>query len=208
MEILKIALIVLLPFYGAFISRWHGGGFIAGSPKAVKNTLWALPFALISFFAVFQEASLIVSIIAGATALGLCFVGKTLGHGGGIDMGHNPKEPGAGREPEKLEYLILWAHGKIPQYWYDAALLSICGLAAVSGAVLAFAFVNPLAAGIVVLGGLAKAPAYMIGWAMDPEDLAEFELSDFNEPTEIGEFLTGFFAYAGLAIAFAMTFSA
>lgn len=203
---IELFLIISLPFYGAFISRWHGGGFIAGSPKAVKNALWALPFAAASGWALREDADLIIPISLAILAFALSFLGKTTGHGGGMDLGHNPKEPGAGREPEKLEYLILWAHGKISQYWYDAALLCLSGLAAVSGAVLGFAFVNPLAAGIIALGGLAKAPAYMIGWGVDPEDLAEFELSDFNEPTEIGEFMTGFFAYAGLSIALAMTF--
>jgi hypothetical protein len=188
--------VIVFALLGGALSRWHGGGFVGGSPKMLKNFLWALPLAIGSYIA---TQSWMLSLIA----LVLCMFGKATGHGGGIDLGRNPKEPGAGRSPEKLEYLILWLHGRMPRYWYDALLLAIVGIAAVSGAILAMAFVNPVAALFVAIGGAMKGLAYMIGWEFE-KLLVTVEPDDFNEPTELGEFLAGFFAYLAFALAFVM----
>ena len=194
-------LLLLLPILGAFLSRLHGGGFISGVNKSLKNILWALPFGLLSIYAVFTATDNIYMIISSfIISMGLCVVGKATGHGGGMDLAHSPKEPYNGRDPEKLEYLILWLHGRINQYWYDALILAIVGFVSVSGAVLVLSFVNPLAAIVVALGGVLKALSYIIGWAVFM--VVDFSCTDdLNEETEIGEVLTGFFAYAGLAIA-------
>jgi hypothetical protein len=187
---------IVFSLLGGALSRWHGGGFVGGSPKMLKNFLWALPLAIGSYIATHGW-------LLAALALGLCMIGKATGHGGGIDLAHNPKEPGAGRSPEKLEYLILWLHGRMPQYWYDALLLAISGIAAVSGAVVAIAHVSIPAALIVAIGGALKGLAYMIGWEFE-KLLVTVEQDDFNEPTELGEFLAGFFAYLAFALAFVM----
>lgn len=192
---------LLLPFLGGFISRWHGGGFVSGSPKILKNAIWAVAFASSSIYALSLNTNLLAAILIGAIAGGVCLLGKASGHGGGMDLAHNSKEPGKGRKPEKVEYLILWLHGKINQYTYDAILLAMSGLFAVLGAVIAIGYYSPIAGIILALGGLSKSAAYMIGWGIDSEDLMEFGGKNFNEPTEIGEFLTGFFAFFGLSIA-------
>lgn len=195
-------LVIAAAFYGGILSRWHGGGFISGSPKVLKNALWAFPFAAVSFLAL-DHAGVDgwPLYAAAAVSFALCLFGKATGHGGGMDLAHSPKEPGGtpSRNPEKLERLILWLHGKMPQYWYDFLLLVIIGLFSTSGAALALGYVNPLAGLIVAAGGALKAVAYAIGWKFD-NMLGDFP-KDFDEPTEIGEFLTGAFAFAGLAIA-------
>lgn len=194
MFILFATMLLVLIVYGTFVSRWHGGGFIPGSPKIIKNFLWAAPMAAVAFYAT-------SNYWVYALALALCMIGKGTGHGGGMDLAHSPKEPGGNpsRSPEKLEHLILWLHGKIPQYWYDALLLVIVGLAAVSGAALAVGSVNLYAGLTIALGGALKAPAYMIGWKLFPSKRGSVE--EFDEATEVGEGLTGFFAYTGIALA-------
>jgi len=175
------------------MSRWHGGGFINGSPKALKTFLWSVPFAAAGVWA--------SGWVMGLVALALCMAGKATGHGGGMDLAHSPKEPGAAREPEKLEYLILWAHPYIPRYLYDAILLALVGFAAVSGGAVAVGWTDPLAGLLIAAGGLLKPVAYMVGWAVYPKGQGKGP-PDLNEATEIGEFITGVFAYGGLGCAY------
>lgn len=193
-------LILISGLIGGLISRWHGGGFNLKSSKTLKNIVWAAPFALCSVFPLLQYTNIFVAGLIEAMTLLLCLSGKATGHGGGMDLGHSTKEPYAGRKPEKLEYLILWLHGKISQYHYDAILLAIIGFAAVSGGVLVFGYLNIWAGFIIAVGGLLKSFSYMIGWALSDDDL-EVMPNDLREPTAVGEFLTGFFAYSSLAIA-------
>lgn len=198
----KVGFTAFMAVVGAVISRWHGGGFVGGSPKMLKNFLWALPFGVISFAAYFHD-NLLKAITIGVISLAVCMLGKTTGHGGGMDLGHNPKEAGDGREPEKVEYLILWIRKAFHvkrSYWYDALLLALVGLFAVAGAAIAVGWTNPLAGIIIALGGVLKAPAYMIGWAIFPDGQGDGP-KDLDEATAIGEFLTGFFAFLALAIA-------
>lgn len=223
MELLYIFSFALL---GAIISRWHGGGFVGGSPKLLKNVIWAVPFG--AFAAVvfdsknriitdwlqetFERLSYIdfeiIDTVVLASAVALCFIlcvlGKTTGHGGGMDLAHSDKEPGGNpsRSPEKLEHLILWLHGKIPQYWYDFLLLAIVGMAATSGGIFAAAFFGAVPAIVVATGGAMKAVAYAVGWKWFNPKRGPYDQID--EATEVGEFLTGFFAYAALAAAVAI----
>ena len=219
----KVIGICAIAAIGAALSRWHGGGFIGGSPKILKSFLWSLPFAGVTCVTWwinrsditdwlqshihrlsyhpfdFELLDIWVPVIASVIVLLNCMVFKNTGHGGGMDLAHNDKEPGAGRDPEKLEYLILWAHGKVSQYWYDVLLLLIIGLFSVAGAALAVGWVNQLAGAIIALGGLGKPAGYMIGWAVYPTGKGR-GLKELNEATEIGEALTGLFAYLALAV--------
>lgn len=118
-----------LAIFGTFVSRWHGGGFVGGSPKQLKNFLWSLPFSFGVLAAWFtDERSWLAIVVASIATLAWCMVMKSTGHGGGIDLAESEKEPGQGRTVEKLEYLILWLHDKIDRYWYDFLMLTIIGL--------------------------------------------------------------------------------
>jgi len=223
----KVGFVAGLALLGTVLSRWHGGGFIGGSPKILKNFLWSVPFALAAGAAWMHERSqavnwtwwlkdhlpaiqaldfetilLCICIAVALLALCLCMVGKSSGHGGGIDDGRSDKEPGAGRDPEKVEYLILWLrplfHGKHSR-WYDRLILALSGLFAVSGAVIAIAMINPLAALPIAIGGAFKAIGYVIGWNVFPDGNGSGP-KDFDEATKIGEGLAGLFAFTGLAI--------
>lgn len=186
---------------GAFMSRWHGGGFISGSPKILKAFLWSFPFAAASVLAHWGIVWWALALV-GVTVLAACMVFKNTGHGGGMDLAHSEKEPDAGREPEKLEYLILWLHGKMPQYWYDALLLCIIGTASTLLPAIVIGIVNPLAGVIVLAGGMFGKPVgYMIGHGLKDAGLLEGMPYDINHATAVGELLTGVFAYSCLAIA-------
>lgn len=199
----KVIAVILTAVIGGFMSRWHGGGFIKGSPKLLKAFLWSLPFALASGAAFYlDDHSWTVTGIVTALVLAGCMVFKNTGHGGGMDLAHNSKEPDAGREPEKLEYLILWLHGKMPQYWYDALLLCIIGTASTLLPAIVIGIVNPLAGVIVLAGGMFGKPVgYMIGHGLKDAGLLEGLPYDINHATAVGELLTGVFAYSCLAIA-------
>jgi hypothetical protein len=191
-----IVFIVLFGLIGGLLSRWHGGGFLSGSPKTLKNILWALPFGLCSLSAVLPYTTNLVSVLIATTALCLCVAGKATGHG----RVWNPYSPlDETKKPEKLEHLIMPLRKILPAFWYKFIAMALIGFSACSGAVFAFGYVNVWSGCLVAIGGLLKAVAYVFGRKF------QFIFSDFgdelDEPTEIGEFLTGFFAYTFLALA-------
>lgn len=199
----KVAAVIITAAIGGFLSRWHGGGFIKGSPKILKAFSWSLPFALASAAAFYlDDHSWTVTGIVSALVLAGCMVFKNTGHGGGMDLAESDKEPGNGREPEKLEYLILWLHGRMPQYWYDALLLCIIGTASTLLPAIVIGLVNPWAGLVVAAGGtIGKPLGYMTGHALKDAGLLDGLPYDFNHATAVGELLTGVAAYSCLAIA-------
>lgn len=227
----KAAGVAVAAIIGAFLSRWHGGGFISGSPKLLKAFLWSAPFSAATWLAFFlnrrditdwlQEhihrlsyhpfdfelLDIWVPIIAAIIVLLGCMVFKNTGHGGGMDLAHSEKEPGGtpSRTPEKLEYLILLLHDKMPRYWYDFLLLAIIGFFSTLFPAIAFGVVDILAGMILLAGGaFGKPVGYAIGWALHDAGLVQKLPDDLDEGTAVGEALTGFFAFGSLAIATVM----
>jgi len=210
----KAAAFGLTAVIGALLSRWHGGGFISGSPKLLKAFLWSAPFAGATFAAwkhdhhgqgLALDFEFVHTMICAGVALIVllaCMVFKNTGHGGGMDLAHSKKEPGAGRTPEKLEYLILWLHKLMPRYRYDLLLLAIIGGFSTLFPAIAFGFVDILAAIPILAGGLIGKPlGYAIGWKLHDIGIVEKLPDELDEATEVGEFLTGLFAFGGLALA-------
>lgn len=175
---------------GLWVSRWHGGGWGIPAPRWVKNAVWSLPFALVGVYC----AGWLVGLAAG----GLCLAGKATGHGRGQSL----KEPLTGK-PEFLEYLVLPLWPYLSTYWYKVCILSVIGLAAVSGGVLAFAWGGFYwSAAIAAVGGLLGKPAaYMLGWKVYPHQNGA-GIINLNQATQIGEAGTGFCADLALSIAF------
>ena len=169
-------LVILCGIIGAFLSRWHGGGFFK-SPKVLKNLFWAIPFALVSILA-FHGSPLWVQITVAVISLALSIAGKAMGHGRGFRL-HEPMKLGS--EPEVIEAIIP---DKLPLYWYKVAIMSLTGFCAVSGAVLPVLAVNPKAAVIIALGGLFKGVNAMV----------------FDKHTELRELADGYMAYVSLAV--------
>lgn len=205
MKKLRLLLIPILALGGGVLSRWHGGGFVGGSPKLLKAFLWSLPMAILAAGAwVYDDRGWKAAAIVGVLVLLWSMVFKNTGHGGGMDLAHSLKEPDGktpetSRDPEKLEYFILWLHGKMPQFWYDFLLLAIIGFFSTLGASIAFGMINPWAALPAILGGVVgKSMGYLIGWMIYPDVSSEQTDGNFDEATEIGEALTGVWAYCGL----------
>lgn len=180
----KALIVIAASLIGGFISRWHGGGFLGGA-KVWKNIAWALPFAIVTGIAYYPRFLLWITIAAAIVCFAACLAGKATGHGGFMDLASWIGK----RTQEALEWIIAPLKKHIPEYWYDALGLVVVGFAAVSGAVVTIAFISPLAAAIIALGGIMKAPSYIIGKKF------------FKQFTVFGELFTGVFAYGCLACA-------
>lgn len=187
---------------GGWLSRMCGGG-PPKLPWGLDQWIYGLPYALIALPVTATIGALVgleekdrkymwATILlpyAGAV------VGKRTGHGGGIDMGTWTGE----RDDEALEFLIKPLRGKISEYWYDALLMAVTGFIVTLFAGMFLIPFHPIAGTILMLSGLTKAPAYMIGWAIYPTGGGK-GIPHLNEATAIGEFLAGFFAYGVLGI--------
>lgn len=198
--------IVSFALLGGWLSRMCGGG-PPKLPWGLDQWIYALPYMVVSIPAVTAIATIFsngkISIkhekhwfALAALPYAGAFLGKRTGHGGGIDAGTSTKE----RDDEALEFLIKPLHEKISEYWYDIILLSVTGVATtfITGI---FVMCASVPAGLlIIVSGLLKGPAYMIGWAIYPEGTGR-GIPHLNEATAIGEFLTGFFGYAALGVA-------
>lgn len=199
--------LILFALLGGWLSRMCGGA-PPKLPFGLDQWIYALPYLFITFPALiimlmtinprrgYKQYLPIMLALAGYSG---AVLGKRTGHGGGMDAGHSDDEPYNSREPEKLEFLILWLHGKIPQYWYDILLLTITGLAVTLLSGIIVAFINPFWGVFLALSGATKGVAYMIGWHHYPTGEGN-GFKWLNEATAIGEFLTGYFAYAALGM--------
>nr|DAQ81606.1 MAG TPA: hypothetical protein [Caudoviricetes sp.] len=153
---------------GAWLYRWRGMGHPKKHlfPRPFNQAVFALPYAIIT--AIFWWAALGWWALAVASVVWvLSTAGACTGHGRGMDLGDSDNG-----EPERLEFLISWLKPHVPLYWYDAALLSITGLAITLPA--GIATINP----VLGLSGILKGPAYMVAKFGDTR-------------TEGGELLTG-----------------
>lgn len=198
--------LILFSLLGGWLSRMCGGA-PPKLPFGLDQWLYGLPYLLIGVPAMLMVTAWSKSASKWnkwypATLLAAylsAVIGKRTGHGGGMDLGHSPEEPGKGREAEKIEYLILWLDGQLSKYWYDALLLALTGLLVTVPAGILVAFISPFWGAFLAVSGITKPIAYMIGWAIYPNFTGK-GLKWLNEATAIGEFLTGFFAYLSLGI--------
>lgn len=203
---MTFAFLFLFSSLGGFISRLHGGGFMNVN-RWLRNALWSLPFAVLIGL---SNGGFMLCVLTFV----LCFLGKTTGHGQYF-LSRTVKKI----EPEKIDFLIKPFFGSDPRtkegdvslnmagygmdklYRRNVTGLCVGGLFSVLGAVCAMLFISPLCALILATGGALKGAAYMIGYKFASGD--DFPLGDdFNEDTEIGEFLTGVFAFFAIGICY------
>lgn len=196
-----VIFILLFALLGGWLSRMAGGG-PPKLPWGLDQWLYGVPYALIAlpvlaplaaYMGVKEKNSRIALSILFLPYIG-AVAGKRTGHGGGIDMG-TWADP---REDERLEFIIKPLRGKISEYWYDALLMGVTGVACTLIASIMVWSVDVWGGLALALSGLTKAPAYMIGWGIYPSGSGK-GIPYLNEATAIGEFLTGFFAYGILA---------
>lgn len=222
-KIVKWAL-ALLPFIGGIVSRAHGGGFREWGEKylnkTAKNIIWSCFFVFgIYFTAVITDQSDLVTYILSAITFAGCML-KSTGHGQYF-LSRQLKAI----TPERFDFVIRPFFGKDwrttfarghkfskrqKKEYYDSvyddlykrnlAGMALVGFLAVSGAVVAFSYINLLSGLIIAVGGCMKALAYATGemWLHDNQ---ESGIAEFNHSTEVGEGLTGVFAYGALAVA-------
>lgn len=136
---------ILLPLIYGILSSWHGGQItIPYDVKAVKNIAWCVPALIVAI--VYLPLWTVIFIP-------LCAL-KGIGHG----RIWNPRVPlDLSKEPEAVErWGMVQLYGRMPDFWYKVLCMSATGLAAASGAVMAFLFVDPLAALFVAIGGAFK----------------------------------------------------
>lgn len=183
-----IALIVIA--YGGVVSRIHGGGIIA-IRKVWTNLLWALPFGISTFLIYHVFFSLTLSVICGIICTLLTMVLKGTGHGQYFTLGHYDADD----KPETLDPIVDLVYGKetpTNKASRDFVGLAVVGAAAVLPMVLFLLPINLFLAIVLFAGGAAKALAYSVGWTL-------FNQNKFPSPTNVGEVLTGIFAFLGLA---------
>lgn len=181
---------IFTPIAFAIIRRLHGVGE-SGINRTIKNLLWALPFGILSFCIIAPHFMMVWAALLAFYCFGLCLAGISTGHGRGISI----TDPVTG-DPEQIEFLILWTRKFLNDYWYQVLLMSVCGAASVSGLYLAFLMAgNFTSAAIVFAGGAAQGLAYIIGFK-----IKTVGLKCLDEPTAIGEFLSGLFVGSALAV--------
>jgi hypothetical protein len=191
--------------YMAWTSRMCGG---APPPlgRPYVQILFALPLALLC-----AKAG-IFSVFAFAGA----FFGKSTGHGLWMSLNYVIKKS----HTEPLDFIVAWFWGQDPRvvatdnaqaillsneygmtrlYWRSVTGLVVAGLAVTIIPAIIFGLFNSATGGVLLfLSGAGMAPAYMIGWKFF--NGISGGIPYLNQPTEIGEFLTGLFV--GVAIAF------
>jgi len=188
---------------GAFLSRWHGGGYF-NAPKAVKNAAWATIPSVLVFFAYYDAQMPFLACASTLVCFPLCLAGIATGHGQYFSLGKVIKPI----KPEKLDFIVSLFFGRDPRtknvlnflrevesYGMNKLMrrctfgLSVTGFASVSGFVLMMLPIDPYAAIMVLIMGLMKPWGYHVGYALDME-----------RPNVLGELLFGAFVYAALGV--------
>ena len=201
MEILLSFAIALFSFLGGFLSRMCGGM----KPKlswGLDQWIYALPYGALPTVALWALNPFVAAGLGFLSYAG-AFLGKRTGHGGWMDLGTWLKE----RSDERLEFVGKFIRGKIPEYWYDAIMLSVSGVAVSLVASASIAVVNPLAALPTLIGGPLKPLPYMLGWKLHPKGESPSKIHELDEATEVGEAGTGFLGYLGLGLSAILLFS-
>jgi hypothetical protein len=129
-----------------------------------------------------------------AVLFGVAF--KITGHGQYFDLGTYSKQSD---RRQFVDPVVDFFFGPDPNWtkdgvegnkWRDFFGLTITGIGVSIGVGLALIFTGHSIAALAIISAAAlKGVAYVIGYAVRPN----------NHPTEIGEYLTGFFGGAGLA---------
>ena len=174
-------IVFLAALLGGFLSRLCGRKSVI--PFGLEQWLYALPYLLIFTGSLYGIPAYLAAVL-----------GKRTGHGQYIHLGYLPRQDYS--LDEKLDFLLKPFFGEDSggNYWRSVAGLALTGVAVTLLPGLVYGFlINGLSGCIIVLSGTLKGLAYMIGWDMHKKGYAE-------EPTKIGEILTGAFAYGTLAL--------
>lgn len=170
---------------GGYLYRW-GGGAPPHAPRWVDLLVWALPLAALAWWAAGWWQ-------AGVVLVG-CAVARSMGHGSYMDLGRCMDYLGdleRCKDDETPRPLLDLIFGPDPgdSFKRDATGLALTGLLKTLPLVVVWwpvAFV-----------GLAKLPAYLIGWGAWDVLGKGWGPPQLKVGTEWGEALTGVFIYGG-----------
>jgi hypothetical protein len=154
--------------------------------------MWALPFGISTFLIYDVFFSLTTSLICGIMCVLTTMALKGTGHGQYFNLGNYTV---SNDKPEALDPLVEVLCGKETpdnKASRDFVGLTVVGVAAVLPMVIFLLPVNLFLAIVLFLGGASKSFAYRLGWTL-------FNPNQFPSPTNVGEVLTGIFAFLGLA---------
>jgi len=193
-SIIIIILAALALTWRGFTSRMSGGGW-PKTPWIWDRFLYAIPELLLWPW---------ISAWAVAVWIASAFL-KRMGTAPFLDMGHD-------QNPTEKKSIIVWAlkplQGKLSAFWYDFtgnAILGLCHASAAIVALISFGWIFP--AIFIALGGISRALAYTIGWALIPNYRNENLPDPIDEATKIGEILSGVFHAVGSLAAIAWMIS-
>lgn len=181
---IDLLFILTIP-YMAWTSRMCGGGW-PKLPLGLDQWLHCLPYIallwpLTGWWAVLPYLGAVI--------------GKRFGHGAWMDLGRSHKT----YSRERLDIFIEWLRPYLSIEKYDFLGLILSGVFITLFPSLALIFTGHYTAAFVVLiSGMFKSFAYYTGWNWpDYKDYPE----ELDEPTEIGELLTGLFCGIGVCVA-------
>lgn len=206
---------ILLSLTGALLSRWYGSH--SRFPRIIRAGVYCAPYGLISWLVLEDTAQWVVDTlitvsplfdrfdtteswtlaVRGALAVlvwSICLPFKVTGHGRGREMPEPMKE---GANPEKIEILIHWLEPLVPTYWYKFTIMSLSGFLLALAPAVSF-YSEPWCALVLASGGLAKGPACALGFIIPWGP----KVMGLDNADARGEFLSGAFAWASIAICF------
>lgn len=198
---------LLVPVMG-WLSRMCGGA-PPNLGRPWPQILYAMPVALTAW-----PAGVIWTLLS----LGGAFFGKSTGHGQWMSLAHVIKKV----HEEPLDFIVAWFWGADPRvvatddaqavilsneygltklYWRCVFGMAVVGVAVTLVGGVALILSGMAGAGaLLILSGICKAPAYMIGWIIYPTGQGQGP-QYLNQATAIGELLTG--VATGIAVALA-----
>lgn len=168
---LNILCIIALTLLGAFFYRARGGPLLK-LPRPFEQILFSsFPCLILPAWAVQSNfwvlwVVFIISVAFECTGHGGFFYHK---NGNYKKIVKEVTDSKTEREPERLEFLIRWLHGRVSNYLYCTIGMAMTGFVVTLGPGIFVVYSGQVLAGVfLALTGLLKAPAYMIsdkiGW--------------------------------------------
>lgn len=177
----SILIVLCFAATGAVISRMCGGGK-PKLPYGLDQFVYALPYAIF-------PVHFLLAVLSYAGGV----LGKRTGHGQYFHLSA-PRSACPPENDERFDFIVRFffgpdIDGRKNRYWRNFFGMTLSGLWPVLVATIALVLSGyVLAALIVLIGGLLKAPAYAVS-------------QKFGYGTEIGEYVTGAFGWGSVTIA-------
>jgi len=181
-------IIVLLSLLGAVIYRIRGSE--VGTPHPTEQMAFCSILGVLMYLHGLPWQFVTVGYILSVAV-------TMRGHGNNMDLG---TYTGTSKD-EWYEFMIVRYKQTLGAYWYDVLGIGFSGLLITAVPGVLIAVVDPIGGLLIGCSGALKAPAYMIGWKMQPDfdknEKLKFKWKKFElgNATNWGEFFTGLFIW-------------